>query len=99
MDQLTNQQVKSEKNNEENYSYEIIKTIHDEELFLVSCNLNKTGHKDLYLLKKIIIKKDMGKKKLIQKIDRFKSLNIIYLLNIYGYFIEKKEQEETLCIL
>ena len=99
MDSLPSQQVKPEKNDKENYSYEIIKTIYDKELFLVSCDLNKIGHKDFYLLKKIVIKNDIGKKLLIDKINKIKSLNIIYVLKIFDYFIEKKEQEETLCIL
>ena len=99
MDSLPSQQVKPEKNDKENYSYEIIKTIYDKELFLVSYDLNKTGYKDFYLLKKIVIKNDIGKKLLIEKINKIKSLNIIYFLKIFDYFIEKKEQEETLCIL
>ena len=99
MDSLPSQPVKPEKDDKENYSYEIIKTIYDKELFLVSCDLNKTGHKDFYLLKKIVIKNDIGKKLLIGKINNIKSLNIIYFLKIFDYFIKKKEQEETLCIL
>ena len=99
MNSFSDQQEKTEKNNKENYSYEIIKTIYDKELFLVTYDLNQTGHKDFYLLKKLIIKSDIEKKLFIQKIDKIKSLSIMHILKIYDYFIEKKEQKETLCIL
>ena len=95
------QVIKTEKDEKEYYSYEIIKSLDKDngELLLVSCDLNKTGQKNNYLLKKIEFRNKKDENALITEIEKIKSLNCKYIVGIYDYFIEKKEQKETLCIL
>ena len=86
---------------EEEYYYEIIKTIDDTygKLFIVLCDLNKLGQKKQYLLKKFIIKKEEERDILTEEMEKIKALNCKYVVNICDYFIEKNKDEENLCVL
>ena len=83
------------------YSYEIIKNIGTSKnsgLFLILCDLNKTGGKNYYLLNKFEIN-NINEIELINHINKIKSINCKYVIKIYDLFIEKKEQKKYLCIL
>ena len=87
--------------NNADYSYEIIKNIEvgkNIEIFLVLCDLNKTGEKKNYVLNKFKIN-DINEIGLINKFKKMKSMKCKYVIKIYDFFIEKKDTKKYLCIL
>ena len=84
------------------YSYNIIESIDKtkyEKLFLVSCDINKNGENNLYILNKIEMKSNEEKKKLTEEIEKIKLIDSKYVIKIYDYFIEHEEEKELCCIL
>lgn len=83
------------------YSYEIIENIEagkNNELFLILCDLNKTGEKKNYLHNKFKIN-DINEFEFINEVKKIKSMNCKYVIKIYDFFIEKNDKRKYLCIL
>ena len=83
------------------YSYEIIKNIDNRKnnrTLLVICDLNKTGEKKYYSLKKLEIN-DKNKFQSINLVRKIKSMNRKYIIKINDFFIEKEDTKEYLCLL
>ena len=101
MENTPSQDFNAHNDKEEDYSYKIVKTIDNPygKLFIVLCDLNKSGQKKQYFLKKLMIERKEEKEILIEEIEKIKTLKCKYVVNICDYFIEEKEQKEYLCIL
>jgi len=86
----------------ENNSYEIIKSIgktKNGELFLVSYDLDKSGTKKIYMLKKIEVKSEKEKDKISEEVKQIKSIDSKFLIKINDFFIENQNQKEICCII
>ena len=101
MENTLEQEFNNKNDKEEDYSYEIIKSIDNtkDKLFIVSCDLNKSGQKKQFLLKKLMIERKEEKSILIEEIEKIKTLNCKNVVNICDYFIEEKDHKENLCVL
>ena len=87
---------------EANNSYEIIKAIGKTkkwELFLVLYDLDKSGTKNNYLLKKIEIESEKEKDKISKEIKQINLIDSKYVIKIYDFFIENQNQKEFCCII
>ena len=87
---------------EANNSYEIIKAIGKTkkwELFLVLYDLDKSGTKNNYLLKKIEIESEKEKDKISKEIKQINLIDSKYVIKIYDFFIENQNQKEICCII
>ena len=85
-----------------NNSYEIIKSIgktKNGELFLVSYDLDKSGTKKNYMLRKIEVKSEKEKDKISEEVKQIKLIDSKFLIKIYDFFIENQNQKEICCII
>ena len=85
-----------------NNSYEIIKSVGKTkkgEILLVSYDLDNSGKKKNYLLKKIEVNSDKEKDKISEEIKQIKLIDSKFLIKIYDFFIENQNQKEICCII
>ena len=83
-------------------SYEIIKSIgktKNGDLFLVSYDLDKSGTKKNYMLRKIEVKSEKEKDKISEEVKQIKLIDSKFLIKIYDFFIENQNQKEICCII
>ena len=80
-------------------SFEIIKEIEIGYLFLVSCIINISGKKKLFILKKIEINSSKQENELQEEIKKIKSINNKYIININNFFIKKEGNKKIMYIL
>ena len=101
MNKSSTQNINEEVPEKVNYSYKVVKSIEckNGELYLVFCDINKSGKENHYLLKKLKIESDEEKNRLLEEISKIKNMNCKYIIQIYDFFFEKNEQKEILCIL
>ena len=86
----------------ENNSYEIIKSIgktKNGELFLVSYDLDKSGTKKNYMLRKIEVKSEKEKDKISEEVKKINLIDSKFLIKINDFFIENQNQKEICCII
>lgn len=86
----------------DNNSYEIIKSIgktKNGELLLVSYDLNKSGTKKNYMLKKIEVKSEKEKDKISEEVKQIKLIDSKFIIKINDFFIENQNKKEFCCIL
>ena len=86
----------------ENNSYEIIKSIgktKNGELFLVSYDLEKSGTKKNYMLRKIEVKSEKEKDKISEEVKKINLIDSKFLIKINDFFIENQNQKEICCII
>ena len=85
-----------------NNSYEIIKLVGKTkkgEMLLVSYDLDKSGTKKNYLLKKIEVNSKKEKDKILEEVKLIKLIDSKFLIKIYDCFIENQNQKEICCII
>ena len=101
MNKSSTQNINEEVPEKVNYSYKVVKSIEckNGELYLVFCDITKSGKENHYLLKKLKIESDEEKNRLLEEISKIKNMNCKYIIQIYDFFFEKNEQKEILCIL
>ena len=101
MNMSSTQNINEEVPEKVNYSYKVVKSIEckNGELYLVFCDITKSGKENHYLLKKLKIESDEEKNRLLEEISKIKNMNCKYIIQIYDFFFEKNEQKEILCIL
>ena len=86
----------------ENNSYEIIKSngkTKNGELFLVSYDLDKSGTKKNYMLRKIEVKSEKEKDKISEEVKKINLIDSKFLIKINDFFIENQNQKEICCII
>ena len=86
----------------ENNSYEIIKSIgktKNGELFLVSYDLDKSGTKKNYMLKKEEIKSEKEKDKISEEVKKINLIISKFLIKINDFLIKNQNQKEICCII
>ncbi len=101
MNKSSTQNINEEVPDKVNYSYKVVKSIEckNGELYLVFCDISKSGKENYYLLKKLEIESDEEKRRLVKEISKIQNMNCKYIIQIYDFFFEKNEQKEMLCIL
>ena len=70
MNKSSTQNINEEVPDKVNYSYKVVKSIEckNGELYLVFCDISKSGKENYYLLKKLEIESDEEKRRLVKEI-------------------------------
>jgi len=89
-------------NDETSKLYSIIKPLYkkkDCELFLIKYNLDKVIKNDIYVLKRIEVKTEEEKNKLVEEIRNLNQINSNYIIKIYSHFYENINEQEFFCVV
>lgn len=82
--------------------YSILKPLYktkNGELFSIKYDLDSSKEKNIFILKRIEVKTEEEKNKLLEEAKSLNDINSKYIFKIYSYFFENLNEQEYFCII